>query len=386
MLSNDKIQVILDSWANISTAGSIPRTTKLPDPKPDLATVIQGVRRCGKSTLLKQYAEEKNLSPDERVFVNFEDPRFADILNYELLDAIVAVARLRRPNGSIYFFLDEVQEVALWEKWLYSQLERPGENLFIITGSNASLLSGELGSNLTGRYRKVELFPFDFREARHAEPQLELYEFLKRGGFPRPFLDQDPFLLGQYFDDIIEKDVLRRLALRGNQVIRTLAKMVYESCGSELSLRKLAGTAGVAAETVGSYLDAFELAYLVFSCSYYSLSERKRSRRNKKYYPVDTGLRRAVITRTGADFGKDFEAQAYLQLRKRYMQSVYYWRDKGEVDFVVDTGNSLVPIQVTTGEIKDRHERGLENFYQHFPHAREAVFLTPQNIGSFTLE
>ena len=151
--------------------------------------------------------------------------------------------------------------------------------------------------------------------------------------------------------------------------------MVFESAGSELSLRRIAGAAGIAVDTAASWLEACEDAYLLFACPWFALSERKRQARNVKYYPIDTGLRRVVITRTGQDRGKSLECAVHLALRRRFGQ-VYYWREAGEVDFVVLDGGRIRPVQVTWDGPVERHHQALQAFYEQYPHAEEAEVVT----------
>jgi len=155
--------------------------------------------------------------------------------------------------------------------------------------------------------------------------------------------------------------------------------MVFESVGSETSLRRIAGALQLSPETVSAYLQACEDAYLIFSCPYFAYSQAKRIRRNKKYYAIDTALRRAVTTRGGTDLGKDFENLVYLTLRKKTTE-VFYWRGKTEVDFVVKTSSGFMPVQVTFDKPLERHETALQEFYEHFPHAAEAIYVTSENF------
>ncbi|MDD9934117.1 MAG: DUF4143 domain-containing protein, partial [Myxococcales bacterium] len=161
--------------------------------------------------------------------------------------------------------------------------------------------------------------------------------------------------------------------------------MAFESAGSELSLRRLAGAAGIAVETAAGYLDACESAYLVFGVPYFAYSERKRASRNKKYYPIDTGLRRMVVTRTGEDHGKLLECAVHVALRRRGVP-VFYWRGKGEIDFVAETSQGIVPIQVSSEPISERHHRAVEEFYETFPHALEAQFVGPDEYERGVLD
>jgi len=155
--------------------------------------------------------------------------------------------------------------------------------------------------------------------------------------------------------------------------------MVFESIVSEISLRRIAGSVQLSPETVNHYLQACEDAYLIFSCPFFAYSENQRQRHNRKYYSIDTGLRRSVVTQRTTDYGKDFENLVYLSLRAK-TKDIAYWRDKGEVDFVVQTDRGITPIQVTVGEPQARHEDALDEFYKKFPHANEALFVTPDSF------
>ena len=363
---------------------SVPRRIDLPEALSDsVCLVIQGVRRCGKSTLLRQLIDRYDLDKRHCAFLNFEDPRLSNALAHPVLDELVTRFRERHSDTDrLYFFLDEVQAVEGWERWLRSRMERPQGNVFVITGSNASLLSGELGSSLTGRHLTVELFPFDLSEAQVARSKVTVESFLDHGGFPEPLRSPDADrLLRQYFHDIVERDIRERVAARSSRPIRQVIQMVYESAGSEISLRRIAGSTGVAIETAGGYLEAAENAYLLFRVPYFAYSERKRSHRNAKYYPVDTGLRRVVVTPSGRDRGKALESAVHLALRRCYGQ-VCYWRGKGEVDFVVEHHGRVTPYQVTWDAPTPRHEAALAEFYEAFPRAEEAVFVSAETFAN----
>ncbi len=358
---------------------SILRDVSLPaELRPDLALVIQGVRRSGKSTLLGQLMDRYGLARESCLFVNFEDPRLAGSLDHETLQALVDAFEKDRGTGCTWF-LDEIQHVKGWQRWLRSQLDRPRDRRFVITGSNAHLLSGELASSLTGRHLSVELFPFDLKEYRLAKPDSDLLAYLHDGGFPAPLNTPDADrLLRTYFNDILERDVRERVGARSSQPLRRLGQMLFESAGSELSIRRMAAALGIASDTASLYLEAIESAYLAFSCPFFVWSERKRTVRNKKYYPVDTGLRRVAVTRTGEDRGKMLECATFILLRKRFRE-VYYWRGKGEVDFVVLRRGDPVPVQVSWEGPTERHHKALDEFYAAEPRAAEAVFVTPES-------
>ena len=252
--------------------------------------------------------------------------------------------------------------------------------MFVVTGSNADLLRGEVSSVLTGRHLTVELYPFDLAERRLLDPDVHLADYVRDGGFPEPLVLSDgDRLRRQYFHDIVERDVRERLGARSSLAIQQVVQMAFESAGAEMSLRRIAGATGIAVDTAGSYLEACEAAYLLFSCPYFAFSERKRAARNRKYYPVDTGLRRVSVTRTGEDLGKSLECAVHLALRRRFGQ-VFYWRDGGEVDFVVRDGRRVVPVQITWDGPMERHHQALQAFYERFPQADEAIFVTADSF------
>jgi len=356
---------------------TVPRTVDLPtELQPGLALVVQGVRRCGKSTLLGQLIERYGLDRRRCLFLNFEDPRLASTLDHNLLEAYVEAFEADRGHGGTTFFLDEIQHVDGWQRWLRSQLDRPHDRRFVVTGSNAHLLSGELASSLTGRHLSVELFPFDLGEVRTAQPGTEVIDFLHDGGFPAPLGSSDGDRIRRaYFNDIVERDVRERVGARSSGPLRRLAQMLFESSESELSVRRVASALGTAPDTASLYIGAIEDAYLAFACPYFAWSERKRSVRNKKYYPIDTGLRRIAVTRIGEDRGKMLECATFLALR-RLFRDVYYWRGRGEVDFVVSRNGEPVPIQVSWDGPSERHHKALDAFYEAHPRSAEAIFVT----------
>jgi predicted AAA+ superfamily ATPase len=359
---------------------SVPRSVQVPKAfRPDIALVVQGVRRCGKSTLLKQLMDRYALDRTKCLFINFEDPRLSGSLNHQCLQSLVDAFEADRGAGCTYF-LDEIQGVAGWERWLRSQLDRPGKRRFAVTGSNAHLLSGELGSVLTGRHHTVELFPFDLAEYRALRPRCTLTEYLTNGGFPATVASPDhAMMLRNYFQDIVERDVRSRVGARSSAPLRQLAQMLFEGAGSETSMRRIAAALDVSIDTAGLYTQAISDAYMCFPCEFHAWSERKRLVRNRKYYPVDPGLRRACVTPTGADLGKALECAVFTLLRNRFGQ-VRYWRGDGEVDFVVERDGNPIPVQVTWDAPQERHMKATDAFIREHRGALEPVFVTADSF------
>jgi len=375
---------IAADWSHWDAAPprSVPRSVRLPvELRPDVALVIQGVRRGGKSTLLRQLLDHYGLDRSRCLFVNFEDPRLAPALDHVTLQLMVDAFEADRGPGCAYF-LDEIQWVDGWQRWLRSQLDRPRGRRFVVTGSNAHLLSGELASSLTGRHHTVELFPFDFAEFRRARPRATLSDYLECGGFPAPATSRDrDLLLRGYFQDIVDRDMRDRVAARSTRPLRQLVQMLYESAGAEMSVRRAAASLGISVDTTSLYIEAAETAYLAFGCPFFAWSARKRAARNRKFYPVDTGLRRIAVAATGQDRGKQLECATYLLLRRRFGE-VSYWRGAGAVDFVINAGRGPTPVQVSWDQPTERARRAVDEFHEAHPTAREPVFVTARSFAA----
>lgn len=243
-----------------------------------------------------------------------------------------------------------------------------------------------MGTSLTGRHKTIELFPFDFHEFKLATNNETIENFIEKGGFPRALRDPNPQnLLREYFSNIIERDVRRHVAVRSTTTLLQLAQSIFDSTGSELSLRKLSKILGISVDTIHSYIHACEAAYLFIECPYFSFSERQRIARQRKYYPIDLALKTAIsVTSKGLDKGKKLETVVFHHLRKKY-RHVNFWRGKGEVDFVVQTSNGILPIQVTWGETLERHKNALSEFKEAFPESLKPLCISRNNIEEFLL-
>lgn len=386
MLDDSALTQILDDWSAWAKrpGHQVQRSMAMRCTlSPNVVTVVQGVRRCGKTTLLRQVMLAKGIADEDAVFINFEDPRLTGQLDASLLDRIHEVST-RGHSRLLTFFLDEIQNVSHWQRWLNTRLEAHSGHCYVVTGSNSQLLGGELASSLTGRHLRHELFPLDFNEFQALVATDSLQEFIRRGGFPAVLTFPQPDeLLRQYFLDIIEKDIRERVGAKSSRALQMVARMVLESVGSELGLRRIAGAVQLSPDTVNHYLQACEDAYLIFSCPYFAYSEAKRARHHRKYYAIDTALRRAVSSKAGDDLGKDFENLVFLQLRRK-TSDISYWKGRGEVDFVVNGPRGTTPIQVSIGAPQPRHQEALQEFYRNFPYANEAVFVTPTTYPEFT--
>jgi predicted AAA+ superfamily ATPase len=382
MIYQQLLEPVINDWSYFDKEpnSSISRAvlTKVNNLDSDLVLAIQGVRRCGKSTLLTQIMSKFNLDRSCCFFINFEDPRLIGNLNTNLLDAILSFASSKvDTESSRYFFFDEIQNIPNWEKWLRLKVDKKSKDYFIITGSNSSLLSGDLSSVLTGRHITLELFPFSFKEFKQLLPEKSLSEYMKIGGFPKAIQLPDPFqLLRQYFIDIIERDAQRYTATKS---LAQLGKLVFESTGSELSARRLANIMGTAVDTMLSYLKVLTNAYLIQPCPYFTFSERKRLVRNTKWYPIDCGLMHSIGVETNPNIGKCFESITFHALKNKFRE-VYYWKEQGEVDFIILEGSKPRPIQVSWDGIKDRHKLALDEFLLKNKNSLDPLIVSKDNF------
>ncbi|CAJ36575.1 ATP-binding protein [Methanocella arvoryzae] len=319
------------------------------------AIIISGIRRCGKSTLLKQLMQRAG----ECNFFNFDDSRADgfDLGDFEKLDTV-----FREIHGELgCYYFDEVQLVPGWERYVRGELDLGKK--FVITGSNASMLSRELGTRLTGRHLTYELFPFSYSEALRAKdqsPSLSSFsEYVERGGFPEYVRIGTQDILQQLFKDIIARDVVVRYGLRNAAMVQSLASYLLSNVGSEFSYSKLAKTFGVTTKSITEYVSYFEASYMLFTVPMFSCSYRKTLVNPKKVYGIDPGFIKANTVSFTNNNGSLLENIVYLHLRRSHPSgSIFYYKGKRECDFIVVEKNRPVQaIQVCHKLTKDNLQR-----------------------------
>jgi len=341
------------------------------------ATIVTGVRRCGKSTLLSQWLETFT-APS--VALHFDDLRLATFTttDFLLLDEILAERKAKA------VVLDEVQNIPEWERYVVSALERGRKVL--VTGSNAKMLSRELGSKLTGRHLNLELFPFSFPEFLRFTNQTPspdaLKEYLNVGGFPAYVETRRRDLLTELFNDIIYRDIVVRYALRDATPVRALATYLLGHVGCRLSPSRLRDSIHVASPgTVLDYFGYLEETYLLERISQFAPSPKARLSSQKKVYACDTGLVSAIEPHDDANLGHKLENLVFLAVRNREDAISYYLddRDGTECDFLVEhRDNSFTALQVAwelTRENEDREIVGVLNAMKRFG-IRESLIIT----------
>ena len=301
------------------------------------ALVISGVRRCGKSTLLRQLIKKT----PRFCYFNFEDTR---IEGFSTTDFPKLDEALQEDYGKCdYYFFDEIQNVPKWEIFVRSMLNK--KKRFVITGSNASLLSKELGTRLTGRHVRHELFPFSFKEMllfTKQKPNINSFdEYLKKGGFPDYLKFNRSEILMELLNDILARDIMVRHKLRESKTVREMVVYLLSNVGKEFSYTSLKNMFGLGStSTAVSFVSYFEDSYLLFSIPRFDYSLKKQLVNPKKVYSVDNGLSSVNSVSFSSDRGRMLENLVFLQLRRKDKE-IFYFKGRKECDFLVRQGNKI---------------------------------------------
>lgn len=333
--------------------------------------VISGLRRVGKSTLLAQIANK--YLKDNYYFVNFEDER---LLNFEVKDFDLLHETLIGLFGEKKTFLfDEIQNVPEWERFV-RRLHDQGYK-FIVTGSNASLLSQELGTRLTGRYLRVELFPFSFKEfllfKKVEVPDLKVLttkekgqlvklskDYVLSGGIPDSLKYPELKIHKTLYDDVLYRDIASRYKLDNVKSLKELTFYLVSNISTLISFNKLKELLKLGSvNTVKSYIDYLENSWLFFVVNKYAYSVKEQQIAAKKVYGIDTGLAISVGFSFSENSGKLMENVVYLKLRREY-QDIYYYKTTSdyEVDFFLPKVKSLIQVSQYF-DVPETHEREL---------------------------
>ncbi len=346
--------------------------------------VISGIRRCGKSTLMRQFAERyKNF-----YYLNFDDER---LVNFSLPDFDNLMITFQKQYKSKVIFLDEIQNIEKWEFFVRRVFEE-GYKIFI-TGSNAKLLSSELATRLTGRYLKIELYPFSFveflkikktnlnsRDSGQLAKVLRYFDrFLKEGGFPEFVISGDQEFLQRIYNDILYKDLLVRFRIREIKSFKQLAHYLFSNITKEINYETLKKTLNFRnLTTVKNYIDYMEESYLLFELYKYDFSLKKQYIKDKKIYAIDNGLQKAVGFSFSENRGQMLENCVFIELKRR-QKEVYFYKEKKECDFLIVKGGRVeTVIQVTeqlTPQNEQREIEGLLNAMEKF-NLKEGLILT----------
>lgn len=373
MLRQEEIALVIDSQQEYfqgKDQGLIRESlSKIPIVE-SYATIITGLRRCGKSTLLLQLMNQKN---QNAIYLNFEDIR---LIAFEPSDFPRLYSEIKQRAVQVIFF-DEVQLIEKWEIFV-NQLLREGFFVFV-TGSNASLLSGELGTHLTGRHLSMELFPFSYQEfisfTNSAVSYESLEAYLKIGGIPEFVKSKNELIIAALLDDILVKDIAVRHGIRDIASLKQLALYLLSNLGVPTSANKLVGMFGIkSAVTILDFFSYFQNSYLMDFVPQFSYSLKAQNRNPKKVYALDLGLATAVSTSFSENNGRKLENLIYLHLRRKY-NSIHYFIEKGECDFVVSEKGKITHAIQVCYQISD------ENFSREYKGLFQALDFFNLEIG-----
>ena len=350
--------------------------------------ILTGIRRCGKSTLLKQMMQHTS----GWCYVNFEDERLLDFRaqDFELLhEVLMEIYGLSK----IYFF-DEIQNVDRFESFV-RRLQDQGKKI-IMTGSNASLLSKELGTRLTGRYKSFEVYPFSFQEfltfkkkniekddfyiAERKVMLLGIFqEYLLSGGLPEYLKNRDVEYVKTVYENILYRDIITRYSLKRERILKELVNLLATNVSSQFTYNSLKKQLGLAnAITVKEYISYLSNSYLFFELLKFSYSLKKQLSSPRKIYLIDPAFHQVCGLTFSENKGKILENAVFLELKRRNKDAYYYF-DKNECDFVIKTGahvnEALQVCYSLTNSNRERELQGLLEAMDYFK-LKDGIVLT----------
>ena len=340
--------------------------------------IITGVRRSGKSVILKilinKLIQEKKVKPQEILFLNLDYPHFVPL--YERvtkLDEVVSRAEELTNHKIKYLFLDEIQNIQDWEKWIKATYDEKVFRKIFVTGSNANLLNDKNISRLSGRYFLHQNYPFSFREYLIARKQKfytnevdnitikskllkKFDEYLKIGGFPEVVLENDLEILNTYYQTILQKDILNEVSPKNSVPLKELAYWLITNQTSFFSYNKLGKLLKIDESTVTKYIELLKSAFLIFELKKFDTSLKKQMLNQKKVYLIDNGFASQIGFNFIENYGNYFENLVFSELKRR-MGEIFYHHNNKECDFVVKGGLSIVEAYQACFELNEENRK-----------------------------
>ena len=331
--------------------------------------ILTGVRRCGKSTILKMIMQEletkRNVLPERIVSYRFDSMEYEDMTAKQMF---IELKKRISKDGRTYFFLDELQEIKDLEKVVNSLASDYDVDIYI-TGSNSRMMSSEIATYLTGRYVSFRIYTLSFSEyllfkssyAKVDEPKKELVNFVRLGGFPATHLqkytqDEVYTIVRDIYNSTIFSDIVKRNQVRKIDQLERVVKYTFNNVGNTFSAKSISDylkseKRKLDNETVYSYLEKLEKAYLLHRCSRYDLRGKEILKTQEKFYLADTSLRYSVLGYNSDTVASSLENVVYLELCRRGYDVQIGKTPDGEIDFVATKQNNKLYVQVTQ-EIK----------------------------------
>lgn len=337
--------------------------------------ILTGVRRCGKSTILKMIMEklqkEKNVPADRIVSYRFDSMEYEDMTAKQMFSELKG--RIGQ-SGKTYFFLDEVQEVSGWEK-VVNSLSSDYDTDIYVTGSNSRMMSSEISTYLTGRYISFRIYTLSFEEYLTFKSQYdtvgdvkkEFADYVRLGGFPvthlQKYTQEEVYtIVRDIYNSTVFSDIVRRSQIRKIDQLERIVKYTFSNVGNTFSAKSIsdylkAEQRKLDNETVYSYLEKLEKAYLLHRCSRYDLQGKEILKTQEKFYLADVALRYSVLGYSEETVASGLENIVYLELcRRGYTVYIGKFGDS-EIDFVAERQNEKLYVQVTQEIRTEKTER-----------------------------
>ena len=370
-----------------------------------------GVRRSGKTTIMKILIErllESGTRPENILFVKCDDDRVEK--SGLVSEAMATYRELMNPEGRVFVFLDEVQDIPRWEETLKRIYDLEEATKLFISGSTSSMIKERIGSRLAGRIAHFTVHPFSFREfigtrmqatdtvsllSRESEVKHNLRDYMEFGGFPEVALERDEAtrrqLLRFYHDTIVYRDIVMQRSIRNVAKMESLIGVLLQNVSNPVNYTRIGKAISLSTDTVGEYVRYFQEAFFLFTVPVFSPSVRTQEINPKKTYCIDSGLRNARGFRFSEDLGRLMENVVFVELNRRMsadpLAGIFYWKDKAqhEVDFLVKKGtNVAAAIQVcwnvTDAEVEKREVQALLSAMDAFA-LKEGLIITWDREG-----
>ena len=337
--------------------------------------ILTGVRRCGKSTILKlimkRLVEERGIAPEQIVSYRFDSMEYD---GYSAREIYALLKGALAPQRRTYLFLDEVQEIEGWEKVVNSLATDFDVDIYL-TGSNSRMMSSEIATYLTGRYVAFRIYTLSFGEylffkshyAEVGDPKQELAEYVRLGGFPGTHLqaysqDEVYTIVRDIYNSTVFSDIVRRNQIKKVDQLERVVKYVFNNVGNTFSASSISAylkseRRSLDNETIYSYLDKLESAYLLHRCSRYDLRGKAILKTQEKFYLADVALRYSVLGYNEDSVAASLENVVYLELLRRGYEVYIGKTPDGEVDFVATRQGEKLYVQVTQEITSEKTEK-----------------------------
>jgi len=351
--------------------------------------IITGIRRCGKSSLLNIISKKIK---EKFVYINFDDIRLSDfkISDFEELEGLVS--EMHGIKTKVTYLLDEIQNITLWEKWV-NNLYAKNVKVFV-TGSNSSLLSSEISTFLTGRNKVIKLYPFSFKEFllfkkikieykstdEKKEIEYSFKEYFEKGGFPLVLKNDDLTLSKQYFEDILNKDIIKRYNIKKIKELNDLILYLFSNISKTYSYSTLKQVSGIKSlSMIKNYIEYIKNVFMAYTINRFDYSIKKQKVSSSKFYVLDNSFLKTVAFNFSENEGKRLENLVLIELVRRGLE-IYYNAQKNECDFIIKEGLKItqaiqVCLRLDNPSTKKREIDGLIEALKEY-NLKEGLILT----------